>query len=139
MYSFLLNITANTNSASANSVDDTWSAEMLKIMFTLSLLLIIIVALAWFLKKMIRNRVRQVNEGHLIKILAQRTVSPKAVVHVIEVLGKAITFAETSQGIELLSELDLTEEQRNFIEKSSENKPKTNFGQIFKKVSENNS
>ena len=81
--------------------------EFLNMLATLGLLVALILGASWFLKRMATSRMQQINANSTIKILEKRSLSPKAVVYVIEIHDKTFYVAETPSGITLLDKVSV--------------------------------
>lgn len=93
--------------------ESTFTLQLLNMLATLGLLLALVLGGSWVLKRMMRTRMLQVNETSTIKILEQRALTAKTLVSVIEIRGKKIGIAESTNGVTLLSHFDEDDEQKN--------------------------
>lgn len=94
--------------------DSKFYEAFLNMLFSLGLLIGVLVAGLWFFKRHFLSKISQGNERSTIKIIEQRTLSPKSTIFILNVMGKSIAIAESSNGITRLTEsgiLKLTEDQ----------------------------
>ena len=87
----------------AEGPDFDWAAQFMKMMITLSFILISLVALGWVLKRVLKTRMDVANATSEIKILERRIVSPKSSIYLIKVRHKEIVIAESAAGIQSLA------------------------------------
>jgi len=91
--------------------------EFLNMILTLVVIIILLLLITWAFKRLLHSRMQQINVTSTIKILETRAVSTKASVHLIEVQGKGIVFAESGSGIVKLTEIELPESSfQNILE-----------------------
>ena len=76
--------------------------QLMNMLTTLGLLIALVLAASWALKRMMRTRMLQVNETSSIKILEQRAITAKTIISLIEIREKKIAIAESSNGVTLL-------------------------------------
>lgn len=79
--------------------------EFTKLAFMLGLIIAFMLMIMWFLKRLFNTRVEQMNLTSLIKILERRTLSPKTSLYIVEVNDRRIVFAESHNGVTVLSHL----------------------------------
>ncbi len=85
--------------------ETSFTMQLLHMLATLGLLISLVLLASWFLKKMMQTRVKQVNQSSAIKILEQRPLTHKTVISLIEIHGKEIAIAESTNGVTLLYQL----------------------------------
>lgn len=85
---------------------DRFTAELMKMFGILAVFVTCMLILSRMLKKMTETKIDQLNTTSPIKILDRRSLSPKAMVYVIEIHNKTLAVAETPNGITKLAELD---------------------------------
>ncbi|CRX38427.1 flagellar biosynthetic protein FliO [Estrella lausannensis] len=91
--------------------------EFLNMLITLGFLLVLLVGLSWFLKRMNLSRIQMSNQGSSIKILDQRSISQKSALFVVEYAGKKHLLAESATGITLISSDHLPHEESEAVER----------------------
>lgn len=77
--------------------------ELLSMLATLGLVIGLILIAAWFLKRFANARLEQVNNTSAIKVTERRSLSPKTVLYLLELEGKAILIAESHNGVTSLA------------------------------------
>ncbi len=85
--------------------------EFTNMMLVLGAILIFLITAGWFLKKMMRARVSQMNGASTIKILDKRALHPKACIYYIEVDGKRFVVGEGQNHLSLLSEIPINDNE----------------------------
>lgn len=88
--------------------------EMLQMAITLGIIIVVMFAATWFIKRMLNTRIQQVNANSSIKILERRVLSAKAMIYLLDVQGKGLLIGETHSGLTRLGEFNLKEEYRSF-------------------------
>lgn len=91
---------------------DKFTGELLNMLMTLGFLVAGILALSWILKRMLNAKVQQQNVSSNIKVLERRSLSPKAGIYLIEVLGKTLVIGESPAGFQHLATIDDAEEEK---------------------------
>lgn len=81
--------------------------EFINMLTTLGMIVAVLLIISWLFKKTLQTRMQQINVTSMIKILETRAISTKLSLHLIEVQNKGIVFAESTSGIEKLTEIDL--------------------------------
>lgn len=89
-----------------------FQAKFMHMIFMLGLLIGFMLLASWFIKRMVRTRSEQLNTTSNIKVLESRYLSPKATIHVLEILGDGYVVAESPGGITYLTKIPLGEESR---------------------------
>lgn len=99
--------------------------EFFNMLITLAFLLLLLIGISWFLKRMNLSRIQFANQGSNIKILDQRALSQKSALFVVEYAGKKHLLAESSSGITLVSSdrYDAQEEHENTPQKKFSDLP----------------
>lgn len=82
----------------ARKPDDKFLMEFVNMLATLGLVIGLILIVAWFLKRLVNNKLEQANLTSAIKVLERRTLSPKTSVYLIEIHDKTIALAESAEG-----------------------------------------
>lgn len=73
---------------------------------TLGIIVVVIVAVTWFLKKILMTRQNQMNQSSHIKIIESRAITSKTMLHLVEVSGKRVLIADSHHGIAKIVDLD---------------------------------
>lgn len=89
------------------------NAQILNTLLALGAILILIVLASWFLKKILKNRVFQLNQNCRIKIIEQRNLHAKAQLYLIEVSGQEVLIAESPMGLHPLLKKDIESKQKD--------------------------
>jgi flagellar biosynthetic protein FliO len=85
--------------------EDHFTRDMLNMLSTLGIVVAVLYGLAYAIKRMMNNRVQQLNTSSLIKVVEQRSLSPKSTLYLVEVHGKTIVLGESVNGVTLLTTL----------------------------------
>lgn len=88
---------------------DRFYYEFMRMMMVLAVILVILFAVSWFLKRFMNVRVQQINATSPIKIIETRALSPKTSIYVVEIYNKRFAFAESHNAMTCLGEV--SEEQ----------------------------
>lgn len=80
--------------------------ELLKMLGLLAIVVGVMILISWALKRVVSTRITQMNDSSIIKVIDQRTISPKTSVFVVEVLEKQVLIIESQNGSS--SALDLS-------------------------------
>lgn len=86
-------------------------SDMLNMLTTLGLMVVVLVGISWFLKKMLNTRIQQANSNSLIKIHERRALSPKTAIYLLDICGKGIVVAESQNGVVHLADVSISEEE----------------------------
>lgn len=109
-----------------------YSKEFKNMALNLVLLIAILVAAAWFFKRMTKSRLQMANDASYIKILERRALNAKAAIYVIEVGGKSIVIGESPAGLHTLAELDAQFNSAQHAETTNPKKSILSFAEILK-------
>lgn len=104
--------------------------ELTSILFTLGLLVIALICISWFVRRMQSTRLQFGNTGSRIKVLEQRQISAKTIIYMIHVNNKALVIADSMNGVTCLSEFPLS---LNDVEENPASS--SMFDKIYKKTS----
>ncbi len=85
--------------------------EFTQMMMVLGAILIFLVTAGWFLKRMMRARLTQINFSSTIKILDKRALHPKACIYYVEVDGKRFVIGEGQNHLSILGEIPKNESE----------------------------
>ena len=83
--------------------DSRFFQEFLSMLFSLGIILGAIFFLMWILRRMMNVRIEKVNLTSAIKVLERRPLSPKTTIYILNIYGKAVTIADSHNGVTLLS------------------------------------
>lgn len=87
------------------SPEDHFFGQFMKMLGTLGLLVAIMIAASWSLKRMLNTRVQSLNDTSRIKVVETRALSNKSSVHLVEVEGKTYFIGESVNSVTLLDTL----------------------------------
>lgn len=108
--------------------------DFVNMLISLFVILALILATVWFLKKFLRSRLYQLNRSTAIKVLERRALNQKSSLYLISVLGKGVLISESPAGIQTILELP---HQTNIEEAIStlkdEPNPASSFTSLFQK------
>lgn len=85
--------------------DFTW--ELLNVVFALGLIIALLVAATWFMRKFMTGKMQQINETSVIKILDQRNISTRTSIYILEIYDKHIVVAETANSANAIAEFPI--------------------------------
>ncbi|HEY4832396.1 MAG TPA: flagellar biosynthetic protein FliO [Waddliaceae bacterium] len=87
--------------------DSRFFQEFLSMLSSLGIIIGVIFFLMWILRRVMNVRMEQVNLTNLVKVLERRPLSPKTTIYILSIYGKAVTIADSHNGVTLLSESPL--------------------------------
>lgn len=82
--------------------DDHFFREFINMLGTLALLIAFMLFASWVLKRMLNQRVQQLNTSSHIKVLDKRALSNKASVYLIEINDKVFLVGESMNNLSLI-------------------------------------
>ncbi|MBA3958500.1 MAG: flagellar biosynthetic protein FliO [Parachlamydiaceae bacterium] len=85
--------------------------EFFKMMMMLGFIIAFLFLIMWFIKRLLNTRIEQLNTSSYIKIIERRSLTPKTALYVVDVLDKRLILGESQNGINVLSEFSLPEEE----------------------------
>lgn len=88
------------------STDDHFIKGFMSMLASLGIIIALLLIVSWFFKKMMNTRLQQLNTTSDIKILERRSLSPKATIYLLEIKGKGIVIAESSNGLTRLADFN---------------------------------
>lgn len=91
---------------SAAPVTTDYEHAFVKMMLTLVILLILIIATIWLLRRFSSGRLRGMNRNLSIKVLERRPLSQKTNLYIIEAAGKKILVSESQWEVRTLSQME---------------------------------
>ena len=83
--------------------EDHFLNEFLNMLGTLALLIAFMVFASWVLKRMLNQRVHQLNTSSNIKVVEKRALSNKASIYLIEIDGKTFLVGESMNNLSLIA------------------------------------
>ncbi len=87
-----------------NPGENQFASDFIKMLSTLGLLTVLLLFVSWFLKRMMRTRIQQLNTSSAIKVIEQRQLSARTSIYLIEMEGKTFALGESSGNICLIGE-----------------------------------
>lgn len=90
---------------------DKFTSELLNMLITLGMLVAVIFALSYILKRMLTVKTQQENYKSTIKVLEKRSLSPKAALYLVEVYNRTLVIAESPNGFSCMTTFDDIEEE----------------------------
>lgn len=91
--------------------------EFFKMIFMLGMIIFFLLFIMWFVKRMMNTRIEQMNVTSLIKVIERRAITPKTYLYIVEAGEKRIMFAESHNGVTVLSHLpSVTKESEEDIQ-----------------------
>jgi flagellar biogenesis protein FliO len=82
-----------------------FASEFMHMLIVLGIIIVLLYVSAWMFRRMMTQRMQQMNVTSNIKIVEQRSLSPKSALYIVEVHGKTILISESHNGVKFLSEL----------------------------------
>lgn len=101
---------ANHDAPSYHSEPDQFQDKFFRMLYLLALLIGLMVASSWFLKKIMHKRAESLNISGNIKVLESRALSSKSTIYLLDVNGKGLLVAESHSGVHPLGEVSLEDE-----------------------------
>lgn len=84
--------------------DGRFMAEFIKMLGLLGLMVMALLALGWFARRLNTQSYSKGNEDSLIKVLERRSLGPRVNVYILDVEGTSLVVGETPQGLTRLAE-----------------------------------
>lgn len=78
--------------------------EFFKMLLILSFMVIALLSLSWFVKRMSQRSFEKGNDENIVKVIERRALSPKSVIYVLDIEGRTVVVGETPNGITRLAE-----------------------------------
>lgn len=91
--------------------DDHFISDFMNMLASLGLIIALIFIVSWFLKRFLNTRIQQINTTSAIKIVERRALTPKSAIYLLEVNGRSLVIAESTNGVTVLSNSHLRGEQ----------------------------
>ena len=86
--------------------------EFLRMLFILSLIISMVVATTWMVRRLGRGKMRSFNKNSAIRVLERRAVSPKSFLYLLEVEGTKILVGDSQAGLHGLAVLTPPPEEK---------------------------
>jgi len=94
-----------------NEEPDNFQVKFMNMLFMLGLLIAFMIIASWFIKRMMKSRLDQMNTGSSIRVVETRYLSPKTTVYLLDAMGKGLLIAESHSGVTYLAAVPLHEEE----------------------------
>ncbi|MEM1283712.1 MAG: flagellar biosynthetic protein FliO [Chlamydiota bacterium] len=93
--------------------ESSFLGELVNMFITLGFIIIILIALAWVMRRMQNSRIQYTNETSDIKLVDHRSLSAKSVVYLLHVHGRAIVVSDSQSGVMRLADFPIDEESED--------------------------
>ena len=113
----------------AKVTDFNFGTEFTKMIFLLALVIGLLMISAWFLKRLMKQRLESMNDISQIKILERRIINQKTIIYIVELPGKRLVIGESPSGLVNLTELP--PENASEDQTSSKSTSPKSFGDIL--------
>lgn len=90
---------------------DNFQVKFMNMLFMLGLLIGVMILASWFIKRMMKTRLEQINTGSSIRVVEARYLSPKTTVYLLDAMGKGILVAESHTGVTYLTTVPLHDKE----------------------------
>lgn len=97
-----------------------YMSEFVNMLITLVFVVVLIFVTVWFLKKILRSRIKTLNRSNGIKILERRPLNPKASLYLVDILGKGVVISESPAGIHVITEFPESVKVEELLEQLQE-------------------
>ncbi|NGX53687.1 MAG: hypothetical protein K1000chlam4_00404 [Chlamydiae bacterium] len=97
--------------------------EFVNMLVTLGIIIVMVIASVWILKRIMRSRMRNLNHSTGIKLLERRSLSSKSSLYLVDILGKAVVISESPAGVQLITELPPETNVEELLETKQEKGP----------------
>lgn len=81
----------------------TYLSEFVNMLISLGVVLTLLMATVWVLKKIMHSRLTHLNNTSAIRVLEKRVLGQKSALYLVEVMGKGALISESSAGIQMIS------------------------------------
>ncbi|MEC7840486.1 MAG: flagellar biosynthetic protein FliO [Chlamydiota bacterium] len=92
---------------------DFWK-ELTNMFVTLALIVAVLVALTWIMRRMQTSRIMYANDSSTIKVIDHRALSQKTGLYLIQVPGRAVLIADTHAGVTKLADFPIRDGEGSF-------------------------
>jgi flagellar biogenesis protein FliO len=96
-----------------SSEPPSYEYTFVKMIVSLTALLILIFLTVWALKKLSHGRLRFMNQSLGIKILEKRSLSPKSILYLVEIGGQKVLISESQLEVRKLVDIEEPEDEEN--------------------------
>lgn len=73
--------------------------SFMKMLVVLGIMVGVLLAISWYMKRLVGSRVVKGNEDSLIKLIDQRSLSGRTVIYLLEIEGKSLVVGESANGL----------------------------------------
>jgi flagellar biogenesis protein FliO len=108
--------------------DHFWK-ELVNMFITLGLIILVLVALVWIMRRMQTTRIKFANESSYIKLVDHRALSAKSAVYLLHIQGRAIIVSDSQNGMTRLADFPIDEQ----TEETESPQEASRFESIFQK------
>lgn len=91
---------------------DQFQTKFMNMLFMVALLIGFMIFASWFIKRMMKTRLEQMNAASNIQILETRYLNPKSTIYLLDVMGQGLLIAESHAGITHLATIPLEEQEK---------------------------
>ena len=85
--------------------DSRFMSEFFNMLLVLGMIVVLLYVGSWMFRRMLTQRNMQMNETSEIKVLEQRSLSPKSALYLVSVFGKTLLISESQNGVKFLADL----------------------------------
>jgi len=86
---------------------DTFQMKFFNMLMVLALLIGFMILASYMLKRMMSQRVTQMNDTSVVKVLETRSLSPRSTLYLLDVKGRGLLIAESPAGVSALTMIPL--------------------------------
>ncbi|NGX55399.1 MAG: hypothetical protein KR126chlam2_01034 [Chlamydiae bacterium] len=97
--------------------------EFVNMLVTLGIIIVMVIASVWILKRIMRSRMRNLNHTTGIKLLERRSLSSKSSLYLVDILGKSVVISESPAGVQLITELPPDTNVEELLDTKQEKRP----------------
>lgn len=87
--------------------------EMIQMLTVLGVILAIMIIGSLLIKRVVNNRMHQMNSSSSIKILERRMLSAKAGIYLLDIKGQGLLIGESPNGLTMLGEVDISNDDED--------------------------
>jgi flagellar biogenesis protein FliO len=134
IFSFLFSVSYVYSSAEPATTPGEFNMvdAFLNMLFSLGFIVLLLLLAGWFLKRILKTKMTQANEGSRIKIIERRGLAPKSNVYLLDVGGKGLVVGESSAGLQTLMEVNLEDIQaKTSLKEEREEPARFSFSQLL--------
>lgn len=108
--------------------------QFFSMLLTLGFILCLIFVSVYFLKRVMRSRMHQLNKSTGIKILERRALSSKSSLYLVDILGKGVVISESASGINVITEFPVNMNVEDMLEKLQQDEAPSFKDSLIKKI-----